>query len=197
MVAGEPEHGRLAGGAGAHHQRPAALGQPPGDLPQDRPEQPRFPRGQVGVNRPHGLQARPFPAAFASSRQRSSTDDRNPATTVTGIWSWPAACRKISSIWVARAAPVDTYATYGGCSPSRPIAPASATPWGQAITIGIGVPPQLHIPHEPAVPNRGTVKARVAQIIDVKAPCLPAWSLRSAWRGRVISTHRPVAGPVR
>ncbi len=32
-LAGEPQHGRLGGGAGAHHQRPAALAQPIHHLP--------------------------------------------------------------------------------------------------------------------------------------------------------------------
>jgi hypothetical protein len=47
---------------------------------------------------------------LAASRQRFSTDDRNPAAGVIGVPSWPAACRKISGIWVARAAPVETNA---------------------------------------------------------------------------------------
>ena len=52
----------------------------------------------------------PLPAALAASRQRSSTEDRNPAAAVISTSPCPAACRKISSIWVARAAPVDTNA---------------------------------------------------------------------------------------
>jgi len=44
---------------------------------------------------------------LAASRQRLSADDRNPVATVIGVSSWPAACRKISSIWVVRAAPVE------------------------------------------------------------------------------------------
>jgi hypothetical protein len=72
----------------------------------------------------------PLPAAVAACRQRSSTDDLNPVAAVIGMSSWPAACRKISSIWVARAAPVETNAAHGGCSRSRPIASASAAPCG-------------------------------------------------------------------
>ena len=37
-------------------------------------------------------------------------------------------CRRISSILLARAAPVETNAAYGGCNRSRPIASAAATP---------------------------------------------------------------------
>jgi hypothetical protein len=51
-----------------------------------------------------------LPAALAASRQRSSTEDRSPGAAVIAVSSWPAACRKISSIWVARAAPADTNA---------------------------------------------------------------------------------------
>jgi hypothetical protein len=51
-----------------------------------------------------------LPAALAASRQRFSTEDRSPVAAVIGVSSGPAACRKISSIWVARAAPVDTNA---------------------------------------------------------------------------------------
>jgi hypothetical protein len=52
----------------------------------------------------------PFPAALAASRQRSSAEDRSPVAAAIGVSAWPAACRKISSIWVARAAPVETSA---------------------------------------------------------------------------------------
>ena len=53
---------------------------------------------------------RPSPAVLAASRQRSSTDDPDPAAVVIGVSSWPSACRKTSSIWVARAAPLETNA---------------------------------------------------------------------------------------
>jgi len=51
-----------------------------------------------------------LPAALAASRQRFSTEDRSPVAAVIGVSSWPAACRKIPGIWVARAALVDTNA---------------------------------------------------------------------------------------
>ena len=57
------------------------------------------------------LRSARLPAALAASRQRYSTEDRSPVAAVIGVSSWPAACRKISSIWVARAAPVETNAT--------------------------------------------------------------------------------------
>ena len=71
-----------------------------------------------------------LPAALAASRQRSSTGDRSPVAAVIGVSSWPAACRKISSLQVTRAAPVETNAASGGCSPPRPIISASAAACG-------------------------------------------------------------------
>jgi len=85
---------------------------------------------------------------LAACRQRSSTDDRNPAADVIGISSCPAACRKISSIWVARAAPVETNAAYGGVqrAPADRLGVCRSLR-GEAITIVVGMPAQLHVPH--------------------------------------------------
>jgi hypothetical protein len=85
---------------------------------------------------------------LAACRQRSSTDDRNPVADVIGISSCPTACRKFSSIWVARAAPVETNAAYGEVQP----APADRlgvcrSLRGEAITVIVGVPAQFHVPH--------------------------------------------------
>ena len=52
----------------------------------------------------------PCPLPLAASRQRFSTGNRSPVAAVIGVSSWPAACRKISSIWVARAAQAETNA---------------------------------------------------------------------------------------
>jgi hypothetical protein len=59
---------------------------------------------------PDDIQVRALPRCRGRFSQRSSTGDRNPAAGVIGVSSWPAACRKISSVWVARAAPVETNA---------------------------------------------------------------------------------------
>ena len=88
---------------------------PPGG---GRAEQQRFLLGQVRVDRPDSIQARALgclPPAVHDQRPQ-------PGAYVIDALSYPAACRRISSIWVARAAPVDTIAVYGGCSRSRPIA---------------------------------------------------------------------------
>jgi hypothetical protein len=107
----------------------SALRQAFDQLPQHQTQQPGLPLDELRVDRPDGLTSAPFPAAFAASRQRSSTDEWRPLASVIGTSSWPAALRSISSVCVQRDAPVDTKATYGGLS--RPaIASASATSRG-------------------------------------------------------------------
>ena len=108
--------------------RPRAAPPPPAVAPsraaksRARPGRGRWPGCPSGAAR--------LPAALAASRQRFSTEDRSPVAAVIGVSSWPAACRNISGIWVARAAPAETNAAQGGCSPSRPVISASAAPCG-------------------------------------------------------------------
>lgn len=73
----------------------------------------------------------PFPAVALRSSV-STTRDRNPVARVIGVSSWAAAPQDFE---MARAAPADTNATYGGCSRSRPVISVSAAPSGEAIIL--------------------------------------------------------------
>jgi hypothetical protein len=108
--AGEPEHSGLGGGAVARYQRPAALGQPRHHLPQRRAEQPRLALDQVRVDGPDVLQARslarcPGCAALAILHRGPQPRRRGDRGVVL-----PGRVPQIFSIWVARAAPVETNA---------------------------------------------------------------------------------------
>ena len=67
-----------------------------------------------------------------ASLQRSATKDRNPVARMIGVSSWAAAPQDFE---MARAAPADTNAAYGGCSRPRPVISASAAPSGEAIIL--------------------------------------------------------------
>jgi len=135
----DAQHSGLSGRAVADDKRAAAVGEALDQLPQRRAEQPGLVFDEVGSTARIASRSAPLPAARAASRHRSSTGERNPVATAIGMPSWPAACRRISSIRVARAAPVETNAAYGGCSPQRPIAAAAAIPSGVSASPSLSV----------------------------------------------------------
>jgi hypothetical protein len=79
-----------------------------------------------------GIQARALSRRRGASLKRSTTKDRNPVARVIGVSSWVAAPQDFE---MARAAPGDTNAAYGGRSRSRPVISASAAPSGEAIIL--------------------------------------------------------------
>jgi hypothetical protein len=117
--------------------RPPAAPAPPAAAPSRaaptpaRPGPGRWPAPHPG---PHPCPP-PWPPRASGPPPKTAT----PAAPVIGTSSCPAACRKISSIWVARAAPVDTNAAYGGRNRSRPIISASAIPRGVSRSPSLSV----------------------------------------------------------
>jgi hypothetical protein len=110
-VAGEPRHGRF--GAGLWPTISARPGSPSTTCRKTDPSSYDSRSTRSGSIARVASRSAPF----AAWRQRSSTDDRNPAATVIGIWSRPAARRKTSSIWVAFRAGRETNATCGRVLP--------------------------------------------------------------------------------
>ena len=144
-----------------------------------------------------------LPAALAASRQRFSTEDRSPVAAVIGVSSWPAACRNISGIWMARAAPAETNAGAGRVQP----VPADhlgvcRSLWCQAVTLVTGVPAQFHVPRERVLPRRGAVTLVIAAITPGALTAGQARRPRGVVsrpgreRPQAAGDHAPPGGPV-
>lgn len=159
----EPEYGGLVGRAVSHDERSATLGQPVHDLTQRQAEQPRLPVDQVRIDPPDGFEIGVLPRCLGRCTppvlHRGSKPSRFCDWRVTLIRGTP---KYLHHLGGSRRATGDECHVWRVQSESADLLGIRDPLRRQAITIVVGVPTQLDVPHEPSL-RRGSVGMKAAK----------------------------------